>query len=146
MQHRSHSSPEPRPPSAPGSAAQKRWLRPTTVRHAQRAWLRRVTAQLPASQAFFLTNDHQRTAAAYPLAGLPLLILTMSNPHGCAGPQDSPLFNWLAALYPAWATMTGADAYVSAKLAMAELLLSGCTCTSGKGPPGFGRPPSGRAT
>lgn len=44
--------------------------------------------------------------------------------------QDSPLFNWLVALYPAWATMTGADAYVSAKLAMAELLLSGCTCTS----------------
>lgn len=44
--------------------------------------------------------------------------------------QDSPLFNWLVSLYPAWATMTGADAYVSAKLAMAELLLSGCTCTS----------------
>lgn len=47
------------------------------------------------------------------------------------GLQDSPLFNWLVALYPAWATMTGADAYISAKLAMAELLLSGCTCTSG---------------
>ncbi|KAL4422529.1 hypothetical protein ABPG75_008726 [Micractinium tetrahymenae] len=44
--------------------------------------------------------------------------------------QDSPLFNWLVALYPAWATMTGGDAYISAKLAMAELLLSGCTCTS----------------
>lgn len=28
--------------------------------------------------------------------------------------------------------MTGTDAYISAKLAMAELLLSGCTCTSGE--------------
>ena len=47
-------------------------------------------------------------------------------------PQDSPLFNWLVSLYPAWATMSGEDAYISAKLSMAELLLSGCTCTSGE--------------
>lgn len=46
--------------------------------------------------------------------------------------QDSPLFNWLVSLYPAWASMTGEDVYVSAKIAMAELLLSGCTCSSGE--------------
>lgn len=45
--------------------------------------------------------------------------------------QDSPLFNWLVSLYPAWATMTGRDVYLASKLAMAELLLSGCTCSSG---------------
>lgn len=44
--------------------------------------------------------------------------------------QDSPLFNWLVSLYPAWATMTGRDVYLASKLAMAELLLSGCTCSS----------------
>ncbi|EFN55990.1 hypothetical protein CHLNCDRAFT_145361 [Chlorella variabilis] len=44
--------------------------------------------------------------------------------------QDSPLFNWLTSLYPAWATMTSNDVYISAKLSMAELLLSGCTCSS----------------
>lgn len=50
----------------------------------------------------------------------------------CAAPQDSLLFNWLVSLYPAWATMSGADVHCSAKLAMAELLLSGCTCSSGE--------------
>ncbi|GAB4815977.1 hypothetical protein N2152v2_003023 [Parachlorella kessleri] len=44
--------------------------------------------------------------------------------------QDSPLFNWLVSLYPAWAGMSGEDVYVATKLAMAELLLSGCTCSS----------------
>ncbi|KAL6771369.1 hypothetical protein ACKKBG_A26095 [Auxenochlorella protothecoides x Auxenochlorella symbiontica] len=44
--------------------------------------------------------------------------------------QDSALFGWLTSLYPAWSTMTGEDVYVSAKLAMVELLLSGCTTSS----------------
>lgn len=44
--------------------------------------------------------------------------------------QDSPLFDWLVALYPAWATMTGDDVHCASKLAMAELLLTGCTTSS----------------
>ena len=44
-------------------------------------------------------------------------------------PQNE-LFDWLVALYPIWANLTGEMAYVSAKLAMAELILSGCTSSS----------------
>jgi cytosine/adenosine deaminase-related metal-dependent hydrolase len=44
--------------------------------------------------------------------------------------QDLELFGWLKSLYPIWARMTGEMVYVSAKLAMAELMLSGCTTSS----------------
>jgi cytosine/adenosine deaminase-related metal-dependent hydrolase len=41
--------------------------------------------------------------------------------------QDANLFGWLQTLYPIWAELRGEDIYVSAKLGLAELLLSGCT-------------------
>ncbi len=41
--------------------------------------------------------------------------------------QNGTLFQWLVTLYPIWANLTGEAVYVSAKLALAELLLSGCT-------------------
>lgn len=44
--------------------------------------------------------------------------------------QDLELFGWLRTLYPIWARMNGEAVYVSAKLAMAELMLSGCTTSS----------------
>ncbi|MBW4439466.1 MAG: 8-oxoguanine deaminase [Pleurocapsa minor GSE-CHR-MK-17-07R] len=44
--------------------------------------------------------------------------------------QDIELFGWLKSLYPIWARLTGESVYVSAKLAMAELMLSGCTTSS----------------
>jgi hypothetical protein len=65
--------------------------------------------------------------------------------------QEELLFGWLTSLYPAWKFMTvsystrvrladddayhpsdlqGNDVYVSAKLAMAELMLTGCTTSS----------------
>ena len=44
--------------------------------------------------------------------------------------QDADLFAWLETLYPIWARLTADAAYVSAKLGMAELMLSGCTTTS----------------
>ncbi len=44
--------------------------------------------------------------------------------------QQNELFDWLVTLYPIWANLTGEMAYVSAKLAMAELILSGCTSSS----------------
>ncbi len=44
--------------------------------------------------------------------------------------QDATLFQWLKTLYPIWAGLTGEAVYVSAKLGLAELILSGCTTAS----------------
>ena len=44
--------------------------------------------------------------------------------------QNANLFQWLRVHYPIWATMTPEAIYVSSKIAMAELLLSGCTTSS----------------
>lgn len=44
--------------------------------------------------------------------------------------QNDELFSWLKKLYPIWSRLTSEMVYVSAKLAMAELLLSGCTTSS----------------
>ena len=44
--------------------------------------------------------------------------------------QDCELFDWLRALYPIWAGMTPEMVQVSTQVAMAELLLSGCTTSS----------------
>ena len=44
--------------------------------------------------------------------------------------QNCDLFNWLQALYPIWAHLTPDSIYVSAQLAAAELIRSGCTTAS----------------
>lgn len=44
--------------------------------------------------------------------------------------QDAILFKWLKTLYPIWAGMDSEAVYVSAKLGLAELLLSGATTVS----------------
>jgi cytosine/adenosine deaminase-related metal-dependent hydrolase len=44
--------------------------------------------------------------------------------------QDAELFDWLINLYRVWGELTGEAVYVSAKLGLAELLLSGCTTAS----------------
>jgi cytosine/adenosine deaminase-related metal-dependent hydrolase len=44
--------------------------------------------------------------------------------------QDADLFTWLRALYPIWARITPEMLNVSASVAMAELMLSGCTTAS----------------
>jgi cytosine/adenosine deaminase-related metal-dependent hydrolase len=46
------------------------------------------------------------------------------------GAQSSELFAWLKKLYPIWAHLDAAGVYVSAQMAAAELLLSGCTTSS----------------
>lgn len=44
--------------------------------------------------------------------------------------QDAELFGWLRGLYPIWAGLTPDMVYTSTQVAMAELLLSGCTTSS----------------
>lgn len=44
--------------------------------------------------------------------------------------QDAELFGWLRTLYPIWAGLTPEMVHVSTQVAMAELLLSGCTTSS----------------
>lgn len=44
--------------------------------------------------------------------------------------QDVSLFQWLRTLYPIWAGLTPEAIYVSTKVAIAELMLSGCTTSS----------------
>ena len=44
--------------------------------------------------------------------------------------QNAELFGWLRGLYPIWAGLTPAMVYTSTQVAMAELLLSGCTTSS----------------
>lgn len=46
------------------------------------------------------------------------------------GAQDHELFDWLRVLYPIWSGLRSEAIYVSAKLAAAELVLSGCTTSS----------------
>ncbi|MEN9618896.1 MAG: hypothetical protein RL406_1133, partial [Pseudomonadota bacterium] len=44
--------------------------------------------------------------------------------------QNAELFSWLKGLYPIWAGLTPEMVLVSNQVAMAELLLSGCTTSS----------------
>ncbi len=44
--------------------------------------------------------------------------------------QDAELFDWLTTLYPIWANLESSHIYTSTQLAMAELMLSGCTTSS----------------
>jgi cytosine/adenosine deaminase-related metal-dependent hydrolase len=46
------------------------------------------------------------------------------------GAQDQELFGWLKTLYPIWASLTAEAVYISAQMAVAELMLSGCTTSS----------------
>jgi cytosine/adenosine deaminase-related metal-dependent hydrolase len=46
------------------------------------------------------------------------------------GVQDAELFRWLRGLYPLWAGLTPEMVQVSTQIAMAELLMSGCTTSS----------------
>lgn len=52
--------------------------------------------------------------------------LTRAVPPG----TNASLFPWLQSLYPIWSRYRPEDVFVSAQVAMAELLLSGCTLSS----------------
>jgi 8-oxoguanine deaminase len=46
------------------------------------------------------------------------------------GAQDVELFDWLRLLYEIWGELTGEAAYASARVGLAELMLSGCTTST----------------
>ena len=52
--------------------------------------------------------------------------LTRANPAAI----NKPLFAWLQALYPLWARLTPDDVRIATRLALVELMLSGCTMAS----------------
>ena len=69
------------------------------------------------------------------LAVLPGLVNTHHHffqtlTRGVPAAQDAELFAWLRALYPVWARLTPEMLNVSAQVAAAELMLSGCTTAS----------------
>ena len=53
---------------------------------------------------------------------------TLTRAHPSA--LNKPLFAWLNALYPIWARLQPRHLQIAARLALAELLLSGCTCAA----------------
>ncbi len=53
--------------------------------------------------------------------------LYQSLTRAVPGAQDAELFGWLTTLYPIWAGLTAEAVYVSALVALSELILSGCT-------------------
>lgn len=50
--------------------------------------------------------------------------------RACPPALNKELFDWLNALYPIWARLTPEQLYNATRLALAELLLSGCTTAS----------------
>lgn len=46
------------------------------------------------------------------------------------GAMDEKLFDWLVRLYPIWGELDAEATYISSLIAMAELILSGCTTSS----------------
>jgi 8-oxoguanine deaminase len=56
--------------------------------------------------------------------------MVQSLTRAVKGVQNAELFSWLRGLYPLWAGLTPEMIQVSHRVAMAELLLSGCTTSS----------------
>ncbi len=114
---------------------------------AMRLWIKQPLAGMPAGAEGGIVLDGQ-IIAAYVAAGeqpvadevfdagehvvLPGLINTHHHfyqtlTRAYAPAVDKKLFDWLVALYPVWARMTKPEFRLACRLALAELLLSGCT-------------------
>ncbi len=86
----------------------------------------------PAQQ---LPQDADYTLNAQGMVILPGLVNTHHHfyqtlTRNLPAAQDANLFNWLRAHYPIWAGLTPEAISVSTKIALAELMLSGCTTSS----------------
>ncbi len=85
-----------------------------------------------------LTPEEENTAEIIDASRL-LVIPGMVNTHhhlyqtltrNLPGAQDAKLFDWLVYLYPIWGRINREAVYWSTLLGTAELLKTGCTCTT----------------
>ena len=93
----------------------------------------RIEALAPASELEQLVTQADEVLDGRNLLILPGFINThhhMFQSLTRAMAQDDELFQWLRTLHPIWGGLRGEDVYISAQLAMSELLLSGCTTSS----------------
>jgi cytosine/adenosine deaminase-related metal-dependent hydrolase len=89
-----------------------------------------VVRQVAATEELPPTADQVIDAAG--MVVLPGLINThhhlyQSLTRALPTTQDAELFDWLRTLYPIWSGLTGEAVYISALIALGELVLSGCT-------------------
>ena len=92
-----------------------------------------------AIQQIGLTNQLPQTADQIIDARNMLILPGLVNTHhhfyqtltrNLPAAQDANLFHWLRTHYPIWAGLTPEAIYISTKIALAELMLSGCTTSS----------------
>jgi 8-oxoguanine deaminase len=112
-----------------------------------RLWIKHPLSGMPAGAeggmvvedqiiAAFVAADEQPLADAVFDASAHVVLPGLINTHhhfyqtltrAYPAAVDRKLFDWLTALYPVWARMTASEFRLAARLALAELLLSGCT-------------------
>lgn len=94
-----------------------------------------VIRQIGASDALALERPADVTIDASEMVLLPGLVNTHHHfyqtlTRNLPAAQNADLFTWLRVHYPIWAGMTPEAITVSTKVAIAELMLSGCTTSS----------------
>ncbi len=122
---------------------------------AETIWIREPLASLNAAAAGGVVIRGQRIAELVPKGGRPtfaegekpvifdasrhVLLPGLINTHhhfyqtltrACPAALNKPLFPWLQALYPVWARLDEEMMAAASRLALAELLLSGCTTSA----------------
>jgi len=90
----------------------------------------RISELVPAGQSPSVAVDHIYDASAHVI--IPGLINTHHHfyqtlTRACPSAINKELFQWLKALYPIWAGLNPENFRLAVRVALAELLLSGCT-------------------
>jgi cytosine/adenosine deaminase-related metal-dependent hydrolase len=96
-------------------------------------WIRRILTKEKSTEELLARADEVIEAKNHLV--IPGLINThhhmyQSLTRAIASVQNAELFTWLRGLYPIWSRLTPEMVTVSNQMAMAELLLSGCTTSS----------------